>query len=400
MPLKLLKFLKTKEYLVTINRWLLTVLFLVFSVSFANAQVIPPSADVPEPVQPPQQTILPIGGYSSDYGLYGGGFYQRISFSEQTLPFSSEFSFDFLLSTRGDLMSQMQYQRLQTFGKPIRSNLHIEGERRRQSGYFGIGNNTVFEESLFDDGFYDFDRRTFFLEYQARRQLTNKSYLGQIDTFGLVSFAYGDGVVRNEESLFNQERPQGFGSGWVNKLGVGFITDSRDSEYIPTEGVRHEIGISNSNRFLGSSYSLSTLNADFRHHTKLLPGVVLAHRLSLEHILGTAPYWDLAIIGNKFGLRGFHENRFRGNSSVLSMLELRSWLFSFWENQIGVGVQGFWDTGRVFTEQDSNRFFDDWKQSFGGGIAISLFDPSLIIRADIGISDESSRFYFGTGYIF
>ena len=374
-------------------------LFLMAGASpFAFAQVVPPPSQ-PEPVPPTEQTILPVLGYSSDYGFFAGGFYQRISF-DHDLPFSSELILDITASTKLDLMSGLTYQRLQTFGKPVRSRIRIDAERQRNSGYYGIGNDTEFESSLREDDVYFFENRNVSIQYTARKKIADAPYLGQLDIFGLGSVAWGNGISGGDETLFARERPAGFDSSWMNKIGFGFVADSRDSEFIPTYGVRHEIELANSNSLLGSDYSNTSLKADLRHFTKLLPGVVLAHKLQYERIMGDAPFWGLSIIGHQNGLRGFHENRFRGDSSILSMLELRSWLFAFLDDQIRVGIQGFWDTGRVFSDFDSNRFFDDWKQSYGFGGALSVFDTSLIIRGDIGFSNESTRIYFGTGYTF
>lgn len=376
----------------------LIIFLTAFSFPIVFAQVIPPSS-YPEPPPPTEQTILPVLGYTSDYGFFGGGFYQRISF-DHDMPFSSELTLDVIASTKGDLMSGITYQRLQTFGKPVRSRIRIDAERQRNSGYYGIGNETDFQKSLRDDDVYFFENRNVTVEFTARKKITEISYLGQVDVFGLGSVAWGNGISDSDETLFAQERPAGFDSSWMNKLGFGFLADSRDSEFLPANGVRHEIELANSNSLIGSDYSNTTLRADLRHYTKLLPGVVLAHKFQYERIMGDAPYWGLSIIGSKDGLRGFYENRFRGDSSILSMLEIRSWLFGFLDDQVRVGIQGFWDTGRVFSEFDSNRIFDDWKQSYGIGGAISVFDTSLIIRGDIGFSNESTRIYFGTGYIF
>ena len=44
-------------------------------------------------------TVLPIGGYSSDWGFYGGGFFQRINYDMNVRPFLSILKADFSVST-------------------------------------------------------------------------------------------------------------------------------------------------------------------------------------------------------------------------------------------------------------------------------------------------------------
>lgn len=82
------------------------------------------------------------------------------------------------------------------------------------------------------------------------------------------------------------------------------------------------------------------------------------------------------------------------------MLELRTWLFSVFDDRIDIGMQTFWDTGRVYSDFDSGAFFDGWKQVFGIGTAFTLLNPDLIIRGDVGFSNETWRIYFGAGYVF
>jgi len=105
-------------------------------------------------------------------------------------------------------------------------------------------------------------------------------------------------------------------------------------------------------------------------------------------------------LGNEEGLRGYALNRFLGNSSVIYMAEMRTWVFSFLDDQIKLGGHLFFDTGRVFSDSDSSEFLKNWKQTWGMGGAMSLFNPDLILRGEIGISNESYRIYAGVGYTF
>lgn len=367
------------------------------------AQIIPPNtgeSKEPDIRVGSEYSLLPIVGYTSDLGLFGGGLIQRIGYGNNIRPFLSNLTADFTLSTKGNLVFDIDYERTKTFGADLRSLIEFTGQKIQQGYYFGIGNETNFSDKLYEDNFFFFENREFAIYYQARKKIASFGEHGRFDLTGSVDVSYLNGLTRGETSKFGEDMPLGIGKSWANKAGAGFIADSRDSEFSPVQGIRYEVSYEVSSSVFGSDYAYSDLELDLRHYMEIFDGVVLANKLNLESIHGDAPFWDLSIIGGNDGLRGYHLDRFRGNQSVLHLLELRTWLFSVLHDEIRVGSQLFWDTGRVFSGTDSDAFFDNWKHSYGGGMMFTLFNPDLMFRADVGFSDETFRFYFGTGYIF
>lgn len=367
-----------------------------------TAQIIPPDRD---PLPPDAKigsyySVLPLAGYTSDLGLFGGGFIQRINYDINRKPFLSTLKADITFSTTGNIVSQMQYERTRLFGSDFRSRIDFIGQREREGHYFGIGNNTEFSDSFFREEGNFYENREFFLKYRIRQGISSFGENGQIDFFGDAIFWHVNGISNGDETLISEQMPPGLGKSRVTQAGFGFIADSRNNEFAPSNGIRYELGFNTSQSILGSNYSFSGLKGDFRHFQTLFGNVTLAHNLRMEHTFGTAPFWALPIIGNEAGLRGYYRNRFRGSSSILNIVEIRSWLFTVFSDRIRVGAQTFWDTGRVYSEFDSNAFFDDWKHTFGAGGVVTLFNPDLILRGDIGFSDETWRIYFGAGYIF
>lgn len=385
---------------------ILTLFFGAF-IDPASAQIIPPANSQDD--QGTQEQYLPVGvdysllpliGYSTDWGLYGGALLQRINYGEGVKPFLSNMQADFTISTRGNLITEFTYERTQTFGTPWRTYLEFVGQRFLQSHYFGIGNRTSFSNDLFDDDYYFFEMRELFLDVRGRREIARFGSIGFADIQFSYNLSYVDGIGRSEETLFEQEMPFGFGRSWTSKPGLGLIVDSRDSEFIPKRGIRYEFLYQLGSEVFGGDYNYSDLLFDFRHFVELVPNLVLAHNLRVESIFGEAPFWDLKMLGGETGLRGYYLERFRGDHSLLNMVELRTWLFSVWNENIRVGGQLFWDSGRVFSDMDSDAIFDNWQHAVGGGGVVSLFNPDLILRADLGYSDETIGIYFGAGYIF
>lgn len=386
---------------------IIIILFVCISALFqpAEAQVIPPEQDHPGPLPPDAKigsyySVFPLAGYTSDLGFIGGGFLQRINYDINETPFLSNLKTDAVFSTKGYMVAKLEYERIRMFGIDFRSRVDFTGMREKRAHYFGIGNNADFSEDLYSDDYFFYESREFALNYQARDQWLEYGGNGRVDLYGEFTLSYAKGLPFNETSLYQDDMPPGFGSNWINKLGFGIIADSRDNEFAPEKGIRYQAGVNFSTSFFGSDYSFTEFRAEMRHFIPVAGSLVLAHKLEAVHQLGEAPFWALPVIGTENGLRGFHRNRFRGGSSLLNIFELRTWLFSFWDDQIAIGAQAFWDTGRVYSDFDSAAFFGDWKHSFGIGGAISVFSPDIIVRGDLGFSDETYRIYFGAGYIF
>jgi len=383
---------------------LIAFLFLMAGcITGVQAQLIPAedsARDIDETRIGSHYSVFPLAGYSSDFGFYGGAFLQRMNYGVDERPFLSNTRLNGVLSTKGNLEMDLEYERIRTFGTEIRSKVEIVGSRLLQGHYFGIGNNTQFSETQFDSDYFFYERREFQFDYQARKRVYSYGKSGVLDLFSRVMVWHVNGIEKEGETKFLIDQPEGFDPGWVNTLGVGVIADSRDSEFDPNRGYRYSLEFSKALSFMGSDYTVASLTGDFRHYKTLFANIVFAHNFKFEHQTGDAPFWSKPVIGNEYGLRGFHWNRFRGSSSVLSMTELRTWLFSVLEGRIRAGGQLFWDTGRVYSEEDSGQLLNDWKHSFGAGAALSLFNPDFIVRADAGFSDEAFRIYFGAGYVF
>ncbi len=380
----------------------LLMLFLPFN---AFTQIIPSETaeDSPGSTDPrvgSYYSVFPLAAYTSDLGFLGGGFIQRINYGVHVLPFLSYTKADFTISTNGTIITRMDYERIRTFGTSVRSRVEFIGRRERQGRYYGIGNNTGFNAELFNNDFYFYENREIFLRYQGRYQIGTIGDHGMIDLMGGGTLWYVNSNPLEEPTLFAEETPRGFDEKWVNKLELGIVLDNRNSEFSPSRGIRYQGDFSVSTPLIGSDFYFSGVSGEFRHFLPLFSGLTIAHYLRLEKLFGDAPFWAQSIIGNEKGLRGYHLNRFRGNGSVLNMLELRSWLFTLFDDRIRLGSQVFWDSGRVFSELDDNRLFKDWKHTFGVGGVISIISPDFFVRGDIGISEESYRIYFGAGYVF
>ncbi len=345
------------------------------------------------------QTILPIAGYTSDYGLFGGLLYQRINYRDDFYPFYSNLQADFNGSTRGRWIVGVDYERATLFDRKIRNLTVFEYEREPQSTYFGVGNNSPFSPEAFDDGEYFLLKSHVEFNFDARK--TFKEFGNSaVDGVLRLKGSYTSTSDRGRDTQFILNPPPGIEGGWVNKLGTGLIYDSRDSEFSPRMGVRFETGANISSTLMGSDYSFTDGFADLRGYVPLLWDFILAQRVEYSFSNGDVPFWEMPKIGNQRSLRGYALNRFIGDQSVVYMAEVRKWFLSVLDDEIRFGGHFFSDMGRVFSNDDNPRFFDDWKTTWGIGGAVSAFSPDLIVRGEVGFSDEDYRIYAGVGFAF
>lgn len=381
-------------------------LFLFMIIMFQSGQVIAQTVvtglgDIDEEARV-RYSILPLAGYSSDTGLFGGAFFQRLNYGDDRHdPFLSNTKTALFASLRGEIEGLVVHEHTRAFKRELRSLAELEIFRSTMSNFFGIGNNTQFEKNLYQEDFYFFKNRKASITWRIRKTLAEYGFNGNFDLFTDLKVTYVDAAQTSESSTFAEFAFEEKNlSGWTNMIGLGLIADDRDNEFNPTEGYRYEAGVSISHSALGGDFNFAFIWGELRNYAEIISGFVIAHKFRAEHITGNAPFWELSTLGNDISLRGYHLDRFRGQSSILNIFEARTWLFSIFDGEVRFGGQLFWDSGRVFSANDSPRIFNNWKHSYGAGGAISLFNPDFIVRGDVGISNETYRIYAGIGYIF
>ena len=124
----------------------------------------------------------------------------------------------------------------------------------------------------------------------------------------------------------------------------------------------------------------------------------LALRVGGAHNVGTFPYYDANTLGGKVNLRGFRSTRFSGRSSLYTNAELRMALFSLKSNILPgrLGVLGFLDHGRVWTDEESSG---TWHQGYGAGLWYNAVDQ-FILWFTAGQSVEGTHILGGVGFFF
>lgn len=344
--------------------------------------------------------LVPAAGYSSNQGFLGGIIYNRFDYRGNQEPFNNYLQSTAVATTKGFIEVEAQYEQTRTFGREIRSIADVYFHRYTKDLFFGIGNETTFSDSRWDDNYYFFESISFGFDYRIRRPVYSRRQR-QLDVQAGASTEYHIPYIRQQESSFAEQTPNGSEGGWVNNINTGLIWENRNSEFDPNRGNRAELEL----RFapdLISTYALTTARLELRQYFYLFNWLTVANRLEARHGGGDVPYWEMSTLGDSQTLRGYPLNRFKGNSSIAFNLELRAWVLKFPEvYNLKFGGQLFTDVGRVFTDSDDfDDLFKGYKQTVGFGGAMSIFNPDFILRGEIGFSEEVSRIYIGVGYLF
>lgn len=372
---------------------------LLFSSSGLSAQ---PTSELP--ADSVKYGYLPALGYSSDTGFVGGGLVSRYHYREGVQPFQSFMQSAAIATTKGLFSFLLAYDQVETFGYPVRTRSQIEFGRILETTYFGLGNDSSFDDELWKDGYYFFENYFVGLQLGARKVIwENPERKGtHLDLLGIVDFHRISPQTRNAQNLLVDQNPDYIDGTWLLLPGIGLQWENSDSEFAATRGNKVKLEL-RASPGLVSPHALWNVQffASQYASAKIIFPVTAAFRVNYNHAGGDVPFWFAPYAGGEYSIRGYPQNRFRGDAALSYSAELRTWLIQVPSAGFRLGGHLFTDGGRVY---ESDRiipdFFKEHHRTLGLGSAMSLFTYDFIVRADLGFSDEMSRFYLGIGYTF
>ncbi|WP_303311283.1 hypothetical protein [Hymenobacter sp. BT730] len=271
--------------------------------------------------------------------------------------------------------------------------------------FFGLGNNTVKNDGLYDNNFYKarykgytanaflertFLQRSLFRLGPAYEQFTTNfagnSYLGQ-----LLQTPTPDTPLPN--TAF--QRLVG-----LNSL---FDLDLRDRQSYARRGVRLLVQ-HDSYRQLnrGKSYfGLTQAFGEFYTTARIAIPITLVLKGGGAKNYGKQeeiPFYKYAALGQRENLRGYVRNRFTGDASLYLNTELRLALGRSRNSILPFyyGVFGLYDRGRVYYKGDSPG---GWHTGYGAGFYVAPVAEQLALSISYQVSDEESALLqFGLGF--
>lgn len=264
------------------------------------------------------------------------------------------------------------------------------------NNYFGLGNNTVYtnvEDLNFNRLRYgrisinpalkkrfalNTQRVTFGLHYTLTDPTRNQ---------GRISDPSFDGLSGLSDEDYDPHHFMGLQFSYnINKV---------DSRFYPKRGLKFNLAGGWNVDIEETSTNFLRFNTDLSfYYTPFSPfPLTLAFRGGYAANFGEYEFFQANYLGRRTNLRGFRGERFGGDKAMYFNSEIRLQLFKIngFVLPMNVGVIGFYDTGRIWHEEDpEGEGFNNWHDGYGGGIFLSPYD----LIAISGVYTKSSEWDF------
>jgi hypothetical protein len=186
-------------------------------------------------------------------------------------------------------------------------------------------------------------------------------------------------------------------------IAAGFIVDTRDSEFITRSGVFYQFGVGAT---VGSTdqTGYGEAAAVLAHYAPLGGPFSFASRFVGSLQFGRVPFYDLQqggvfepqyLMGGENGVRGVPQGRYAGRAKIVTNTEVRATPFPHFHllnQRLLVGMEGFFDAGRVWSDYalisqaDGNSL--GLKFGIGGGLFLQ-WGEAAIFRIEAAYSPDA-----------
>jgi hypothetical protein len=333
--------------------------------------------------------------YSVDGGLFIGPKFKMIKQGFRKEPYSMSH----LLAVNRAINSSSYHIKynadfIKLFG---RTDLLVLTDARlptSRTHFFGIGNNTLFDQSKPGGHKYYFDRY----------DLVNISVMARNNINPWFQFKYGPVFQyfklrsrENENKYISMIYPdegnskEQYSGKFFAGGELGFVINTKNDQLIPTRGVdlniysRSLAGLNNFSHPVSQAGGGLSLYTDFisKNH------IVIATSFGASHITGNYELEQAQYLGFKQNLRGFRIDRFAGRSRAYNNSELRfikrDVNFGLFRGSFGFLV--FNDIGRVWADHERST---QWHDGYGWGTWIAPLNR-LVISASLTYSKEEKN---------
>jgi hypothetical protein len=360
---------------------------------------------------------LPALNFDSDEGVGYGALLEAYNYGNGVQPYRYTIQPILFLTTKGRRDFVVFFDAPKLLPNGWRLDAFAGREQQLATPFYGVGNNTVFDERLEDAP------NAYYYRYgkaQLRLLANLQHKVGSLPARGL--FGLGFANVRTDATPFDLGTTlfaQQLGAspaprGRIAYVRAGLVWDTRNREIAPRSGSYGDLLIQRVERALGASNSYTRFTAIGRKYFPLKSRLVLAHRALVQQTDGDVPLYDLATIQTSFkqqeglggsnSIRGLPKNRFIGKGIVFLNSDLR-WRFTEFElrrKPAYLTLSTFFDVGRVWANRlNVGELGSELHTGYGSGIRLGL-GPSFAVALDVARSPESksTQIYIGLGYPF
>lgn len=266
----------------------------------------------------------------------------------------------------------------------------------RHENYFGIGNETANPLREWSYHWVPIHSAVTTLHLQRASQdgawqikvgpaaetHTIQARANRVTSDPVLGFAVGDGQPRHFVGVDAQGQ-------------VDFL----DSELFPTRGIRGQTSL-RSLWELPSGGRITQLDVAMQGYLPILSEqrLVLATQAGMRRVWGPAPFYQLPALGNTSGLRGFRNQRFRGDWALFQNVDARVKLLT-WRNvylPMHIGLVLGCDVGRVGVAHESSN---TWHNSQTVGLWFNLLDM-IVVHPMYVFNREQNLVGFRVGFGF
>jgi hypothetical protein len=372
--------------------------------------------------QYPRLAPLLYGNFNFDDGLFLGGGFLLTKHGFRKAPYKSQHLFlasHALLTESYDFTYKGVFN--QVFGK---WGLEIKGDVKAPNfvnNFFGWGNETEFNNELDDEPSLNLARSIDYYRLRTQQIEAQVMLTRSLGAHGYykAGLAYQQAEIEQpkENNRFiatefapTQAQPffesTNYFGGAVFQLGVNQV----DNAVLPARGVKAEVQSSFLSGFTARSRNFTSHHGfvAFYQSFRLPARLTYAFRVGGGFNTGQYDIYNAQILDGKTELRGYRKTRFYGDSRMyinnelrLKLLSFRSYLFP-----ASLGVNGFFDTGRVWYEDETGKdpSASDgtsrvWHKGLGGGIWFTPFSLA-VVSTEFAHSQDGNMLYLRLGFLF
>jgi hypothetical protein len=362
-----------------------------------------PAASEKEPGAPWRTSYFPYltGAANDGPALVGRVRYWQPADYEARVTTTAALSLDAGLTTRGSRGVTAQF-RAPLLWDGWRLFALAGADRLVRYGFFGLGNETVYDKDAVNDAqpfFYRMRRTRYRGVVEVTRRIRGPLQVALQANVEQVRFTSLPGPSAFALEVPSEELEQNDLAGRL-----ALVYDTRDNEYNTHQGLLLEAGSQVGSGGEGYTRQYVVL----RGYLQVREGTVLAARIAGSGMGGTPsldsrfaiPGWEslIPVLGGQNSNRGLDYGRLTGRGTLFGNFEVRHDLLPF--GDLGaVSLLAFLDAGRVFEQESFRLTTEDMKVGAGGGIALRLL-RSTIFTFNFAGGPDGFTFTIGNGWMF
>jgi hypothetical protein len=321
---------------------------------------------------------VPMYSYSSEAGhIFGLAKFNIINlYKDDNITKPSKISEVLSFSTKGRINASIAAELL------LRNNKYMIlssfNYKKTPEYIFGIGNDVKKEdvEQITTDHFK-------FVGLCLRK-------LGKKDFYAGAGLAVSDyfSVKTDSNSFLVTDNVTGLNGGTEVGVMLAAAWEGRENRYNPIRGHYIQATYTYNPKFLGSAYQFSSFELDLRKYFNPWLNHVIALQATTMFTTGNVPFYEMAMLGGDYKMRGYYKGALRDKVLVDCQLEYRMPVWNIF------GVTGWIGTGRVAPDYGSLSFSGFWLD-YGFGLRLMVDSAHRTnLRFDFGFGPHGVNGFY------